>query len=388
MQPVKRPRRKNLLPNIDAVLDRRDGQEIVRYYYRVGKGPRTPLVSVPYTAEFMASYEAAQSGQIGVSAPALLARRPTNVRTLSMLIAHYKANNEQFKANRDGTTKKGYGSRLRAIDRDYGDCPLIGFNRARIVDFLEDFDDKPGSGIDTHKKFKILIKHAINIGWMSGDPMIGLKRPEGGTIRPWTEDEVEQFKERWLLGTRQHLAMTLTEFLGQRRSDTHRMGWHDINPRTGRIKVVQQKTGTKLEIPIHEELLYVLDDAHARRGTVININDPIIKTEAGVVFTVAGFSDWFRDAITAAGLPMDCKPHGLRHLAGVRMSEAGCTDEEMMAVLGHRSATSLRIYTKGANQKRLAENAILKVEQNRNKPSPTRAFKFGELPKRTMKTVG
>jgi hypothetical protein len=70
------------------------------------------------------------------------------------------------------------------------------------------------------------------------------------------------------------------------------------------------------------------------------------------------------------------------------MSEAGCTDEEMMAVLGHRSATSLRIYTKGANQKRLAENAISKVEQNRNKPAPTRSFKFGELPKRTVKTAG
>ena len=211
--------------------------------------------------------------------------------------------------------------------------------------------------------------------------MVGLKRPKGGSIRPWTEDEVDQFKDRWPLGTRQHLAMTLTEFLGQRRSDTHRMGWHDISTRTGRIKVTQQKTGTKLEIPIHEELLYVLDVAHAQRGTVININDPIIKTEAGVAFTVAGFSDWMRDAITAAGLPMDCKPHGLRHLAGVRMSEAGCTDEEMMAVLGHKSATSLRIYTKGAKQTRLAENAISKIEQNRHTVSPTRSFKFGELQK-------
>ena len=59
-----------------------------------------------------------------------------------------------------------------------------------------------------------------------------------------------------------------------------------------------------------------------------------------------------------------------------RMSEAGCTDEEMMAVLGHRSATSLRIYTKGAEQRRLAENAITKLEQNRHKASPTRGFKF------------
>jgi hypothetical protein len=68
------------------------------------------------------------------------------------------------------------------------------------------------------------------------------------------------------------------------------------------------------------------------------------------------------------------------------MAEASCTDEEMMAVLGHRSATSQRIYTKGAEQRRLAENAIIKVEQNRHKPSPTWSFKFGELPKRERDT--
>ena len=49
--------------------------------------------------------------------------------------------------------------------------------RERIVDFLDDFDDRPGSGLDTHKKLKILIKHAIDIGWMKGDPMVGLNRP-------------------------------------------------------------------------------------------------------------------------------------------------------------------------------------------------------------------
>jgi enterobacteria phage integrase len=385
MQPVRPLRRKNLLPNIDVVKDRHD-HERVRYYYRVGKGPRVPPVGIPYNAEFMHSYRVAQSGPTGVAGP-VVQRRPEG-RTLSALITHYKVNNAQFKKNRKGTTQKGYASRLRAIDRDYGDCPISGFNRSRIIDFLEDFDDAPGSGVDTHKKFKILIKHAMDIGWMTGDPMVGLERPRGGSIRPWTEDEVEQFTVRWPLGTRQHLAMKLTEFLGQRRSDTHRMGWHDISPRTGRIRVVQQKTGTVLEIPIHEELLYILGAAHAQRGTVININDPVIKTEARAAFTVAGFSDWMRDAMTSTGLPMDCKLHGLRHLAGVRLVEAGCTDEEAMLILGHKSATSLRIYTKGASQRKLATAAIIKLEQTRNKTSPTQSFKFGELPKRTGNTAG
>jgi hypothetical protein len=172
-----------LLPNVDAVIDRRSGRDIVRYYYRVGKGPRVPLLGVPYTDEFMASYQAAAEGRTGIAMPAL-SRRATDVRTISILIADYRANNEQFKRNRDGTTKKGYGSRLRAIDRDYGDCPLVGFTRERIIDFLDDFDDRPGSGLDTHKKFKILIKHAIDIG--------DARRPDGRakTTGGWLDQTV------------------------------------------------------------------------------------------------------------------------------------------------------------------------------------------------------
>jgi hypothetical protein len=60
---------------------------------------------------------------------------------------------------------------------------------------------------------------------------------------------------------------------------------------------------------------------------------------------------------------------------------------KMMTVLGHKSAT--RIYTKGAKQTRLAEGAVTELEeQMRNKPFPTRSFKFGQLPKRTGNTAG
>jgi hypothetical protein len=59
---------------------------------------------------------------------------------------------------------------------------------------------------------------------------------------------------------------------------------------------------------------------------------------------------------------------------------------KMMTVLGHKSAT--RICTKGAKQTRLAGAVTELEEQMRNKPSPTRSFKFGQLPKRTRNTAG
>jgi hypothetical protein len=43
----------------------------------------------------------------------------------------------------------------------------------------------------------------------------------------------------------------------------------------------------------------VLDDAHAKRGKVVGLNDPIIKTEAGIGVTVAGYSD---DSVTRSRL--------------------------------------------------------------------------------------
>jgi hypothetical protein len=63
-----------LLPNIDAVIDRRNGQAMVCYYYHVGKGPRTALVGIPYTDQFMARYRKAAEGQTGIAMPALTRR--------------------------------------------------------------------------------------------------------------------------------------------------------------------------------------------------------------------------------------------------------------------------------------------------------------------------
>jgi hypothetical protein len=57
---------------------------------------------------------------------------------------------------------------------------------------------------------------------------------------------------------------------------------------------------------------HAIDIGWMKGDPMVGLNRPIIKTEAGIGFTVAGFSDWFRDAITAAGLPLNCKPRRRR----------------------------------------------------------------------------
>ena len=89
----------------------------------------------------------------------------------------------------------------------------------------------------------------------------------------------------------------------------------------------------------------------------------IINTEYGKPFTVDGFSEWMRDAISQAGLPLDCKPHGLRKAAGRMLAEAGATAKMIMAVLGHTTLAEAERYTEEADQAALAEDAIIKLEE-------------------------
>ena len=120
----------------------------------------------------------------------------------------------------------------------------------------------------------------------------------------------------------------------------------------------------------------ILDQAPRQHITILN-------TEFGRPFTVSGYGNWFRDAIEAAGLPLECKPHGLRKAAGRRLAEAGCTSREIMAILGHTTLAEAERYTRDADQAHLAESGVVKLEaRKRNSGSQTAPEKFGEKPQK------
>jgi enterobacteria phage integrase len=170
-------------------------------------------------------------------------------------------------------------------------------------------------------------------------------------------------------------------YTGQRRSDVHRMTWSDVSDTA--IRVVQQKTGRKLVIPLHRRLREVLALAERNREHVT-----IITTEYGRPFTVDGFSQWFRNAITKAQLPIDCQPHGLRKAAGRRLADAGCTAHEIMAVLGHKTLSEAERYTREADQARLATTALAKLEgRTTNSDAQTTSDGLVKTPKNERDSV-
>lgn len=332
------------------------------FSFRRGKGERIRLPDDPTSTEFLAAYNAALSGEV---VKARQTRQPDKTGTIGALIVSYKRSPE-YRELRD-TTKVGYQSRLEALRVDHGHRTMSGMTREGIITkILAPYADRPGARLSILKMLRVLIRHAIELQWVKFDPSLGIRRPKTEEIRSWTDEEIAQFEARWPNGTKQRLAFALHLYTGQRRSDVHRMTWADVAE--GGIRVLQQKTRSKLVIALHHELRATLAQAERQHVTLLN-------TEYGRPFTVDGFSSWMRDAITKAGLPLECQPHGLRKAAGRRLAEAGCTAREIMAVLGHKTLSEAERYTRDADQKKLAAAAVARLEDKARtaKPKPLRS---------------
>lgn len=347
----------------------RDRHGKLRVYFRKGKGARIPLPERVGSEEFTAAYQAALAGRVLDHTA-----RPSTAApgTIGALIVSYMRSAAYVGLR--GTTKAGYGLRIEALRTEHGHRTVAGLTRERIISIImQPYAGRPGAALSILKMLRILIRHAIDIGWLAHDPSLGIKRPKMQEIRSWTDAELAAFEQHWPIDTKQRLAFALMLYTGQRRSDVHRMTWADVTGDT--IRVVQQKTGARLVIGIHHELRAVLAAAERQHVTILN-------TAHGKPFTVDGFSQWMRDAITAAGLPLDCQPHGLRKAAGRRLADAGCTAHEIMAVLGHRTLAEAERYTREADQARLATAAVTKLEgHKRNAVSQTTSKRFGKVPK-------
>ena len=156
-------------PSLPFVERWRDRHGKMRFYFRRRGSRRIALMGEFGSEEFHATYALAlHGGAADDSRPKI--GRPGN-GTLGALILSYKQD-AAFRDLRE-TTKAGYLSRLDTIQREHGARSVVGLNQERIETMLAAYDDRPASKLDTLKKLRILIKHAMKKKWISGDPVNG-----------------------------------------------------------------------------------------------------------------------------------------------------------------------------------------------------------------------
>lgn len=327
----------------------------MRYYYRRRGFPSVALPGKPGSVEFGKAYEAAaKGGRRKIGEDRIIPG------SFSALIADYYET-AQYQ-NLAEITKKTYRNVLERFREAFGQMPVKAMTPASLDELLE---ATPKNRETVRKVLRLVLKLAVRRGQIKVSPMDGLRLPRKAQqgFHPWSEGEIAAYEAHWPSGSRERLALALLLYTAQRRADVVTLGRQHV--RDGKIHVVQSKTGARLGITMHRALVAEL--AHVAPAQLI-----FLQTQYGKPFSPAGFTNWFRGNVKAAGLPARCAPHGLRKAACRRLAEAGCTPSQIMAVSGHQNLSEVTLYTEAVNQERLASEAVHKAERRTKTSNPAK----------------
>jgi integrase len=313
------------------------------HYFRRPGYPRVRLPGLPWSPAFMAAHEAAMaSGLVPIGA------KRNKQGSVAAIVAAYLDSTLHF-SSRAKTTQAQWRAMLERFREQYGEHPIGSMPQKFVTAILA--KKKPHAARNWLNALRALCRFAVEQGLMTQDPTQGIKmpRPKTDGIHTWSEAEIERFEAHHAIGGKARLAFALLLYTAQRRSDVIRMGRQHI--RDGVLTVRQQKTGAELAIPVHTDLRAVLDATPGDHLT-------FLTTRSGRPFIPTGFSQEFRVWCDAAGLPSHCSAHGLRKAACRRLAEAGCSANEIAAISGHATLREVERYTKAADQRRMARNAM------------------------------
>jgi enterobacteria phage integrase len=312
------------------------------YYYVRRKGlPNVRLDGAPGTAEFMASYQAA----LASTAPRREGRWGTG--TFGKLVTDFYESVEF--ANLKPSSRSQYQRILDPAAVKHGHRPAATMPPEVAVKMIQEIGrDRPGLANLTRSVMRRLMKH----GKIVPNPFDGIPAYKKIPHHTWTEAELAAFETRWPLGTRQRLAYALLLYTGQRGGDVAKMLREEISD--GCIRVVQEKTGAELSIPIQPSLQAAL------KAGPVHIKYLVTDLQ-GHPLARGALTDMMKRAAKAAGLPPHCVPHGLRKALMRRLAESGSSAKEIAAVSGHKTLKEIERYTAAADQRLLSRAAMGKL---------------------------
>ena len=346
------------LPYLMQDIDRHGN---VRLYVR-RKGRKARLKLPPGAPAFMAEYNAAlERLNAGENAPE--AGRQTG--TMGWLAKEYHASPQFTRTDQrqqrmrmlalrsalDETTKPG--SKLY-----FRDCPVSEFTADHVRLLRNRKKDTPAAANRRVAEFRKLLAWAVEERgqWVKRNvaaDVKGLAYDKEG-FRAWTHEDVSAFEAKWPVGSTPRLALAIMLFTGVRRSDAVRLGPPMVND--GSITFMPEKTRKQkkeLTLPI----LPALQDVIAKTPTGLKT---WLVTQYGKPFTAPGFGNWFRDKCNEAGLK-ECTAHGVRKIAAETAAENHATEKEMLDIFGWTKADLAAYYSRNANQKKIAANAMHKL---------------------------
>jgi integrase len=351
------------VPHVDHQVDRHGHP---RWWYRRSKGPRLAALPMPGTTGFLAAWEAADKKADGLEVPAVGARM-TRPGTLSAALVAYYGSAGWIQGLAPGTRamRRPILEKLRGR---YGGEPMRELKREHVQKWLKPL--KPNAQRNWMKALGHFVKFALADGLIQVNPLDGVVRDKAGRSDghiAFTEDDVEQYRARHPLGSRERLALEIMLNLGLRRSDAYRIGPSDIKGgwlRDFEPKKTARTTGVKINVPLHSDLV-----AAIAAMSVVSTRTFLVTGHGKPFASEASFGNWMRKACDAAGLS-EVSSHGLRKAAAIRLAYAGAQAPELMKVFGWRTITQAQVYVDQADAMRMAASAMARLVAHQKENAP------------------
>lgn len=339
----------------------RDRHQNVRLYFRKAGRPKVRLHEKPGTQAFEREVACARLGmpyepESKLSQPQISVAKPGSLQWLL----------EEYKRRARGTVSNDTFSRRvtmieeicdsRTNKHRRGDLPFRAMEKRHITEVRDELRETAGARNNVVKAISALFDWAEKNGLLAVNPAHGIARAKADqSFHTWTLDEVSQFEKHHPAGSTARLFLHLGLFTGLRISDLAQVGRQHMQD--GWLKYrpgkTQHSTGVMVQIPILPILQATI--AESQTGDLT-----LLMNEYGKAYSTGGLGNRVRKWCDAAELP-HCSAHGLRKAGATIAAENGATDDELMAIFGWTTKQQTTLYTRSANRKRLASNAIHKL---------------------------
>ena len=205
----------------------------------------------------------------------------------------------------------------------------------------------------------VMYDWAIKRGHIKENPARGVGKiyTKGPGATPWKADDVRRFFERHKLGSKAHVAMSVLLWTGCRIEDLTVLGRSHECKIDGVVAIrwtPGKKGSSEVAIPLLPPLMT------ATRAPVVQ-GATYVLGRSGRPFSSgdsmsAMFKRWCKDA----GLG-HLSAHGVRKGLAELLAELGCSQYEIMAILGHSEARTSEVYTRRVERWKLALGAMDRV---------------------------
>lgn len=327
------------------------------YFNKRGLARKIRLPGPIGSPEFWEAYRAAAAGERPPEHRPVKAVLPSSDSLRWLCIRYFGSAEFKKLGPRTRYVRRGI---LERICAEHGEKPYAQLAPRHLRQIRDNMADRPEAANGFLKALRQVFKYAVDVDLAERNPakevpLLGSDNPDG--FHCWTPDELAKFEAQHPVGTTARLAFALLLYTAQRRSDVVKLGRQHL--RDGWLTFTQVKNGrrkpVKLSIPVVPQLQAIIDASPCGDLT-------FIVNEFRRPFSDAGFGNRFRKWCDDAGLP-NCSAHGLRKASASRLAELGCSPHEIQAITGHRTLKEIERYTRAADQRRLAGQAMQRLAQ-------------------------